>query len=147
MYKTILFAYNGSQEGQSALTDTQELALWSGSQVWLVAVKPGFDPVAFAGGGIYNPGWDEAEKTHFQKILDEGVKKFSDAGFAVSGRILQGDAVAEICSFARDISADLIVVGHRHMDSRVARWWSGSISGALVEEAPCSVFCVISKRA
>jgi nucleotide-binding universal stress UspA family protein len=147
MYKTILFAYNGSQEGQNALTDTQELALWSGSRIWLVAVKPGFDPVAYAGGGIYNPAWDKAEEAHFQHVLDEGVQKFSAAGFAVNGQILQGEPVMEICKFARGISADLIVVGHRHMDSRVARWWSGSISSALVEESPCSVFCVISKRA
>ncbi len=147
MYKTILFAYNGSQEGQNALTDTKELALWSGSRVWLVAVKPGFDPVAYAGGGIYNPAWDDAEKTRFQGILDEGVQKLSDAGFEVNGQILQGDPVMEISRFARGISADLIVVGHRHMDSRVARWWSGSISSALVEEAPCSVFCVIGKQA
>ncbi len=146
MYKTILFAYNGSQEGQDALTDTKELALWSGSQVWLVAVKPGFDAVAFAGGGIYNPGWDAAEKKLFQNILDEGLQKFSDAGFVVRGEILEGNPVEEISKFAKGISADLIVVGHRHLESRVARWWSGSISSALVEQAPCSVFCVIAKQ-
>jgi nucleotide-binding universal stress UspA family protein len=61
--------------------------------------------------------------------------------------MLQGDPVMEISKFATGISADLIVVGHRHVDNRVARWWSGSISSALVEEAPCSVFCVIGKQA
>ena len=106
MYKTILFAYDGSQEGQDALTDTKELALWGGSKVWLVAVNPGFEAFALAGGGGYHYSWDTAD----------------------------------------EVSADLIVVGHRHLDSQVARWWSGSISTALVEEAPCSVFCVIAKK-
>jgi nucleotide-binding universal stress UspA family protein len=147
MYKTILLAYNGSQEGQDALTNTKELARWSASRVWLVAVRPGFDPVAFAGGGIYNPAWDESENARFKKILDEGLQKLGDAGFEVSGQILQGDPVMEISKFATGIAADLIVVGHRHLDNRVARWWSGSISSALVEEAPCSVFCVIGNKA
>ena len=146
MYKTILFAYNGSKEGQDAITQTKELAMWSGSQVWLVAVKPAYDAVAFAGGGFYNPAWDEEERQLFEKVLADGTRKLSEAGFVVRGQILQGDPVREISKFATEIAADLIVVGHRHLDSRVARWWSGSISSALVEEAPCSVFCVVGKK-
>ncbi len=146
MYKTILFAYNGTQQGQDALTETRELAQWSGSRVWLVAVKPAYDAVAFAGGGIYNPAWDESEKKRFETILEEGLQKLGDAGFEVNGQILQGDPVVEISRFASEVSADLIVVGHRHLNSRVARWWSGSISSALVDGAPCSVFCVIAKN-
>ncbi|HEY0884541.1 MAG TPA: universal stress protein, partial [Ramlibacter sp.] len=44
----------------------------------------------------------------------------------------------------RKIEANLIVVGHKHLDSWAARWWRGSISGALIEHAPCSVLCVIT---
>ena len=40
--------------------------------------------------------------------------------------------------------ADLIIVGHKHLDSWAARWWRGSISGALIEHAPCSVLVVIT---
>ena len=46
---------------------------------------------------------------------------------------------------ARKISADLIVVGHRHLDSWTARWWRGSISKALIEHAPCSVLVAITQ--
>ena len=146
MYKIILFAYNGSQEGQDALTDTKELALWSGSQVWLVAVNPGFNDFALPDGGVSNYAWDEVDKARYQDILQDGMHKLAQAGFEVQGQVLQGDPVREISKFAAGISADLIVVGHRHLDSSIARWWSGSISSALVEEAPCSVFCVISKK-
>jgi nucleotide-binding universal stress UspA family protein len=41
------------------------------------------------------------------------------------------------------MAADLIVVGHKHLNSWAARWWRGSISGALIEHAPCSVLVVI----
>lgn len=52
-----------------------------------------------------------------------------------------------LCSlyFARQIEADLIVVGHKHRDGWAARWWSGSTSPALIEHAPCSVLVVITQ--
>jgi hypothetical protein len=37
-----------------------------------------------------------------------------------------GDAVYAITGHARMVDAGLIVVGHRHLDSRAARWWRGS---------------------
>jgi nucleotide-binding universal stress UspA family protein len=55
-----------------------------------------------------------------------------------------GESVHEITEFARKVDARLIVVGHKHLDSWAARWWRGSVSGALIEHAPCSVLCVIS---
>jgi len=57
--------------------------------------------------------------------------------------VLVGDTVNEITKYARKINADLIVVGHRHLDGWAARWWRGSISGALIEHAPCSVLVAI----
>ena len=33
----------------------------------------------------------------------------------------------------------------KHLDSWAARWWRGSISGALIEHAPCSVLVVITQ--
>jgi nucleotide-binding universal stress UspA family protein len=51
--------------------------------------------------------------------------------------------VDEITEYARRIGADLIVVGHKHLDSWAARWWRGSLSKALIEQSPCSVLVVI----
>jgi nucleotide-binding universal stress UspA family protein len=59
--------------------------------------------------------------------------------------VLVGEAVDEISRYATKIEANLIVVGHKHLDSWAARWWRGSISGALIEQAPCSVLCVITR--
>ena len=67
------------------------------------------------------------------------------AGHAASGEVLAGETVDEITKYARKISADLIVVGHRHLDSWAARWWRGSISKALIEHAPCSVLVAITQ--
>ena len=61
------------------------------------------------------------------------------------GEVLAGETVDEITKYARKISADLIEVGHRHLDSWTARWWRGSISKALIEHAPCSVLVAITR--
>ena len=50
----------------------------------------------------------------------------------------------EITKYARTHGANLIVVGHQHLNSWAARWWSGAISGDLIAHAHCSVLCVIT---
>jgi nucleotide-binding universal stress UspA family protein len=47
---------------------------------------------------------------------------------------------------AKSVNADLIVLGHKHLDSWAARWWRGaSVSQSLIEIAPCSVLIVIGR--
>jgi len=40
MYKRILLAYDGSDAGQKALLDCQDVAQWSHSELFLIAVMP-----------------------------------------------------------------------------------------------------------
>jgi len=84
------------------------------------------------------------DKQRFQSILDDGLKRMAESGFQAQGELLMGESVHEISEFARKRKANLIVVGHKHLDSWAARWWRGSVSGALIEHAPCSVLCVIT---
>ena len=144
MYNRILLAYDGSDAGQKALLDCQELAQWSHAELFLVAVMP--SAMSFVGleGGVYDVELEERERAKYQAILDDGLRRLSQAGYAAKGEVVTGEAIDEITKSARKVQADLIVVGHKHLDSWAARWWRGSISGALVEHAPCSVLCVIS---
>jgi nucleotide-binding universal stress UspA family protein len=144
MYKRILLAYDGSDAGQKALLDCQELALWSKSEVFLVAVMP--SAMSFVGleGGVYDVELEERERAKYQSILQDGLRRLEQAGYAARGEVVTGEAVDEITKYARKVEASLIVVGHKHLDSWAARWWRGSISGALIEHAPCSVLCVIT---
>jgi len=63
----------------------------------------------------------------------------------VRGEVVTGDAVDEITRYAKEVQADLIMVGHKHLDSWAARWWRGSVSKTLIEHAPCSVLVVITR--
>lgn len=144
MYKRILLAYDGSAPGQQALLDCHEIAQWSHSELTLIAVMP--LPLTALGpeGGVYDESLQASEKIRFQTILDTGVRKLADAGLSARGEVVVGDAVNEIARCARRIEADLIVVGHKHLDGWAARWWRGSVSKALIEHAPCSVLVVIT---
>ncbi len=144
MYKTIVLAYDGSEAGQRALLESQELAQWSQAVVWLVAVMPSPANLAGYDGSIYIPEIAQRDKQRFQTILDDGLSRMAAAGHEVRGELLTGESVHEISEFARKNQANLIVVGHKHLDSWAARWWRGSTSSALIEHAPCSVLCVIT---
>ncbi len=144
MYKRILLAYDGSAAGQQALLECHEIAQWSHAELHLIAVMP--LPLSALGPevGVYDEAAQATEKTRYQEIFDTGLRKLAEAGLTARGEVVTGDAVSEIAGAARRIQADLIVVGHKHLDSWAARWWRGSVSKALVEHAPCSVLVVIT---
>jgi nucleotide-binding universal stress UspA family protein len=147
MYKRILLAYDGSESGQQALLNCRDIAQCSHAELFLVAVMPPAPINVPVDGVFYDGGPDpqaESERQKYQDILADGLKQLSDAGHVATGEVLVGDSVHQIAGYARRIGADLIVVGHRHLDSWAARWWRGSSTRALIEHAPCSVLIVIT---
>ena len=144
MYKNILLAYDGSAPGQQALLDSHEIAQWSQAELTLIAVMP--LPITTMGpeGGVYDDTLEESERNRYQAILDTGVRKLKEAGLSTRGEVVTGDPVRELARAATRIGADLMVLGHKHLDGWAARWWRGSVSKALIEHAPCSVLVVIT---
>ncbi|MDP1565243.1 MAG: universal stress protein [Polaromonas sp.] len=144
MYKNILLAYDGSKSGQKALLDCRDLAQWSQASLTLVAITPLYMDLIGVEGGVYDRSLAEAEKEKYKNILDEGLSQLAAAGHHATGEVLLGETVDEIAKYASKMSADLIVVGHRHLEGWAARWWRGSVSKSLIEHAPCSVLVVIT---
>lgn len=144
MYKRILLAYDGSEPGQKALLDCREIAQWSQAELFLVAVMPVLLTAIGPEGGGYDEGLMAQEKTRYQGILESGVQRLTDSGLRARGEVLTGDSVDEIVRHAKAIEADLIIVGHKHLDSWAARWWRGSVPKALIEHAHCSVLVAIT---
>jgi nucleotide-binding universal stress UspA family protein len=146
MYKRIVLAYDGSECGQKALLDSHDIAQWSQAQMFLVAVMPnptaayvGLDSGAFVG------VLEDEERQKYREILDDGLRRLAERGHAAQGELLIGDSVREVTNYANKVNADLIVVGHKHLESRAARWWRASSSPSLIEHASCSVLVVITK--
>ena len=144
MYQRILLAYDGSETGQQALLECRDVAQWSQAVVSLVAVTPLYINMVGVEAGIYDSDLAAEEKEKYTGILNDGLQKLLAAGFHATGEVLLGETVDEIARYARKIDADLIVVGHRHLDGWAARWWRGSVSKSLIEHAPCSVLVVIT---
>ena len=95
-------------------------------------------------GGVYDAGADERLRATYRTVLDDGLHRLSESGHVAHGELLVGDSVRAITQYARRIDADLIVVGHKHLEGWAARWWRGATSPALIEHAHCSVLVVIT---
>ena len=145
MYQRILLAYDGSKSGQQALLECRDVAQWSQAAVSLIAVTPLYIHMVGVEAGIYDNELAEQEKEKYTAILNDGLQQLLSAGFHASGEVLVGETVDEIVKYAQKTNADLIVVGHRHLDGWAARWWRGSVSKSLIENSPCSVLVVITR--
>ena len=144
MYKRILLAYDGSKSGQKALLDCRDIAQWSQASLTLIAVTPPLRQMVAAEGVIYEQSVVDQEKVRYKGILNDGLRRLIETGHEASGEVLYGETVDEIARYAKQIEADLIVVGHKHLDGWAARWWKGSVSKSLIAHAPCSVLVVIT---
>ena len=119
MYQRILLAYDGSESGQKALLDCRDIAQWSQSELYLIAVMPSPAVYIAVDGGFYDSGRDEEDKQRFKAVLEDGLRRLKDAGRAATGEMLVGDAVQEITEYAQKINADLIVGATPFIESRI----------------------------
>ena len=144
MYKRILLAYDGSESGQKALLDCRDIAQWSHAELFLVAVMPPPTTLIAVEAGGDDKAAEDQMRAQYRAILKDGIHRLSESGHKARGELLMGDSVHEITQYARKVDADLIVVGHKHLDGWAARWWRGATSPALIEHAHCSVLVVIT---
>lgn len=83
-------------------------------------------------------GLTEFERDEPQRVLDESEAQLRSGGPRVDVHLADGNAAEEIGRFAREVGADLHVVGHRKQ-GRLARRWRGSVGASLLTHAPCSI--------
>lgn len=138
MYRNVLLAYDGSLDGREALRQGAELAVRCGARVHLVAVVAPSAGVAMAGAAYPSDVLDQHEQGEVTRELAEGAELLRQAGLNVETHLSNGQPAEEIGRIAREVGADLIVVGHREQ-SRLARWWRGSVGQSLLTNAPCSI--------
>ena len=136
MYNRILLAYDGSVEGRTALREGALLAKQCGAEVFLLSVLADsgtllLSEVALAGASV------QMEES-FKEILNEGVARLKNLGFDPVAKLVRGQPAEEIGKFAKEVRADLIVVGHRRQ-SAFDRWWSGPKGAYLMDYTDCSL--------
>jgi nucleotide-binding universal stress UspA family protein len=135
MYNKVLLAYDGSIEGRRALREGAKLAQLCRAEVFLLAVVE-INSIASLEGGLAIP--IDEQIANYKGILAEGVERLKALGFSPTARLGMGAPGEEIAEVAKEIGANLVVVGHRPQGP-LARWWFGSVGTYLVKHLRCSV--------
>ncbi len=144
MYQKILLAYDGSSDGREALAQAEGLASTCGATVHLLAIIDLSESMIIVEA---MPSIPDNQQFVIQAVLDEGVKRLRRAGCTATSELKYGKPAEQILLSAREIVADLIVVGHRDQGT-LARWLNGSVGESILHQPPCSVLVALrSERA
>jgi nucleotide-binding universal stress UspA family protein len=136
MYKKVLLAYDGSLEGAVALREGAILAKRCGAEVFLLSVVPHLAGLQVAEG--VHGGVVAHELDRYREVLARGVDRLTKLGFKPVSKLAVGDPARVIGEFAKEVKADLVVVGHRKR-SLLERWWSGDAGGYISDHIGCSL--------
>ena len=142
MYQKILLAYDGSPDGREALAQARNLASASGATVRLLAVIDPSESMLAVEGMSFVP---DNQRFVTQSVLDAGVKRLQGVGCAATNDVRYGNPAEQIVLSAREMNADLIVVGHRDQGS-LARWLNGSVGASILHHPPCSVLVAVKSE-
>lgn len=137
MYKSIVWATDGSENADAALEQVRMLAEAGRSQVRAVHVKELM--VGRAAGYPVRADADEIEK----KIRSQ-VQELGQAGIDADLLVVEaaaGGAAHQVADAAKEGEADLIIVGTRG-HGPVAGLLLGSVTHRLLHVAPCPVLAI-----
>jgi len=136
MYTKVLLAYDGSLEGAVALREGAILAKRCGAEVYLLSVVPHLAGLQVAEG--VHGGVVAHELDRYREVLERGVNRLTKLGFTPESKLAVGDPARVIGEYAREVGADLVVVGHRKRNL-LERWWSGDAGGYISDHIGCSL--------
>jgi len=136
MYQRVLLAYDGSREGRTALREGALAARRFGAKVFLLSVAAE-SPGVRIGEAAYAGAIARAQDT-YTSLFDEAMERLTALGFEPEGRVVSGEPAVEIANYAREVQAELVVVGHRKK-GLLERWWSGQTGAYLSDHLQCSL--------
>lgn len=143
-YSSVVVGTDGSATAERAVRAAAELTAGAGAELLVVcsyASEPGPDDPGprSLGSPIAVPPPPDDRRARAEQAAERGRALAAEAGVeAVVARAQEGVASHVLLAAAREVGADLIVVGSRGM-SGPARFTIGSVAGAVSHEAPCDV--------
>jgi len=136
MYSRILLAYDGTREGAIALREGALLARQCGAKVFSLSVLPETEGVLMAEGVYGDVVGQQMEE--YRGILERGVAVLKRLGVDSVAKLVVGEPAPCIGAYAKEVKADLVVLGHRRQ-SLLQRWWSGGTGAYISDHVSCSV--------
>lgn len=143
-YRSIVVGTDGSATATEAVRHAAELAAaFDAELVVVTAYTP--NPAAVARAQQEAPEdlrWRISDSAAAEERAASGRGVAAEAGAGrVRCRVEAGDPAAVIVDIARDVAADVIVVGSKGMASP-ARFILGSVPNTVTHHAPCDVLVV-----
>jgi nucleotide-binding universal stress UspA family protein len=138
MFKTIVWATDGSENAEQALPCVRSLAKAQGAAVVVAHVEEKYATHSAAGLAIY------PDEELIQENLKQIVAHLSSEGLNATLRVathVGPQAAHEIARIAEEAYADLIVVGTRG-HTAIGGLLVGSVTTRLLHLAPCPVLAV-----
>ncbi len=136
-----LLAYDGSAGATEAVALAEAIPWPSDSVLRVVSV---IEPIITSTSGPWDrgaalaPELDAAITGYAHETLREVVERLAVSGRSVEGLVLRGRAASAIIDAARDLRADLVIIGSRGHGT-IASLLLGSVSSEVVDHAPCPV--------
>jgi nucleotide-binding universal stress UspA family protein len=134
--RTVLHPTDFSAHSQAAFRIACSLARDYGARLVVLHVAP--PPVVVTDAVLV--AWPSVEDR--KPLLDKlGHLRPQDPNVAVEHRLAEGDEAGEILRAAREVGADVVVMG-THGRSGLGRALMGSVAEQVVRKAPCPVLTV-----
>ena len=144
----IVFAEDGSESAYAARRLLTTSAIFQAKPVHVVAVAQLQRPLLAAAAAVVSEGarasaTDAASdaRVSYQRLAHEVAEELRIAGLNPTADVREGDPAEQILAAAREVDADLIVMGTRGRGG-VARVLLGSVARAVLLGARCSVLVV-----
>ncbi len=134
----ILVPTDFSETAEHGVVYAFQLAQALSAKVHLVHVY--FVPVPPESAGLATSMFSDAEEAA-EELLQAATAKYRDLPTFASNRVTTGDPVLAIIDAAKEVAADLIVIG-THGRRGVQRMLLGSVAESVLRSAPCPVLTV-----
>ncbi len=142
--RNILCPYDGSEFSARALEQAVALARWYKAGITLVHATTGALLSIEASWSGRSTRLDPAERKRLAAWLADVGAPARAAGVGVDARVVEGIPATEILQLARDLPADLLVMG-THGRSGFNRLLLGSVTEKVLRHAPCPVLTVTGR--
>mgnify|MGYP000002900647 CR=1 FL=1 len=140
MFERILVAFDGSPGSRRALQAAIQLAREYGAELWTISVEEHLPRYAATVSELDEER--EAANAYFANLLAEARHVAEEHGLALHSIVRAGHNAAQtIVTVAREIGADLLVLGHSG-HSGVWGTFLGTTTDKVSHHAPCSVLIV-----
>jgi nucleotide-binding universal stress UspA family protein len=141
MFKSIVVGTDGSDTADIALRRAIELAALTGGKLHVVSA---YEPAAARVGGkqpvAEAPEWTVGSDFKVEGVLQRAQDEAQAGSVDYEVHAPKGDAADSLIAAAKELDADLIVLGSRGMKG--ARRVLGSVPNKVSHHAPCDVLIV-----